>query len=264
MKRKNIKGIFSRPMDADAKPVIDNDKLPAMPVINQKLAGVLKNPPAGKGYMPVIKETDMKANRAAVTQGLQMAPFDPKENKKTNLPIPESGYQDQAERSSRKKPGTGYVVLRMRVQNGQVTVQGSRHVAGEFLAHENLVQTGITYEAFVKESRIAIGSLPDFGEQRSFARPGADASQEGHHITILPSFDFNVKIAADRITIKDLPKLKLNLYTFKEHVPDLKLSAAPLNNQFAKEVRLVAEMNGIHVAKLQKEVQEALRVTFKK
>jgi len=264
MKRKNIKGIFSRPMNADAKPVIENDNLSAMPDISQKQPGVIKNPPTGRGYMPIIKETAPKANKKAVSEGNEMAPFDPKENKKLNLPVPESGYQEQKEKLIRKKPGTGYVVLRMRVQNGQISVIGSRKVDGEFLEHENLIQNGITYEAFVKDERISIGSVPDYGEQRSFARPEGDPSQEGHHITILPGFDFNVKIAANRIAFKDLPMLKLNLYVFKEHVPAIALSAAPLKEQFSKEVRLVAAMDGINVERLQKDVAASLRSTFKK
>lgn len=263
MKRKNIKGIFFKPMDPAAKPVGDNDNLPAMPNVNQQLAGVIKNPPTGRGYMPIIKNMVLKANRAAITQSTQMAPFDPKETGKITLPLPEAGYEDQTQRPLRKKPGGGYVVLRMRVQNGQVTVIGSRQVDSDFMENENLVQNGITYEAFVNEQRIAIGSIPDFGEQRSFPRQDGDPSQEGHFITVLPSFDFNLKVGATRLSFKDLPKLRLKLYTFKEHVPNLKLSLAPLQDQFSKEVRIVAEMNGINVEKLPKEIKDTLRKTLK-
>jgi len=263
MKRKNIKGVFSKPMDAKADPVIENNNLPSMPEISQKQPGQIKNPPTGKGYMPSASSEKLKVNKNAILKGLHMAPFNQKENQKVKMQVPKEGYEEQVEKKSRKKNELGYIVLRMRVQNGEISVIGSRKVEGPFLQHENLIQNGLTYEAFLKDSRIAIGSIPDYGEQRSFPRPEGDPSHEGHHITILPSFDFNLKVPIKKITLKDLPAIEVSLYRFKEHVPNLKLTEVPLKTQFTKEVRVVAQMNGIHIEKLHKDIMESFMRTFK-
>ena len=152
----------------------------------------------------------------------------------------------------------------MRVQNGEISLIGSRRVDGTLMEHQDLIQNGITYDAFVKDRRIAIGSIPDFGEQRSFARPNADPSHEGHHITILPSFDFNVKIAADKLAYKDLGALKVSLYRFKEHVHELKLAETPVKDQYEKQTRVVAVMNGININRLKEDVKMALKKSFLK
>jgi len=262
MKRKNIKGIFSKPMDPQTDPVIENNNLPAMPDVKQNQPGQIKHPPKGKGYMPSSPAKISKINRIAISKGLEMAPFNEKENKKIKVQMPDQGYHDQAEKKSRKNE-PGYIVFRMRVQDGQISVVGARKIEGPFLENENLIQSGITYEAFLKDRRIAVGSIPDYGEQRSFARPQSDPSHEGHHITILPGFDFNLKIAADKITFKELPGIRLTLYRFKEHVPDLSINAAPLKVRFEKEVRVVAEMNGIEVERLHDDIKKSLKQIFK-
>lgn len=261
MKRKNIKGIFSKPMDPKSDPVIENSNLSFMPEVSQEQPGRIKNPPKGKGYMPLPSEKKLKINKTAISKGLQMAPFNKQADEKFTLQVPAQGYNDQVERKKRKMKEPGYVILQMRVQNGKISVINSRKLEGPFIENENIIQNGIVYEALLKDQRIAIGSIPDYGEQRSFARP--DSSQEGHYITILPSFDFNVKVSTEKITLKDLPNIKLNLYRFKEHVPDLSLTKMPLNVQYKKEIRTVAEMNGIRIEQLNENVKKSLRESLK-
>lgn len=263
MKRKNIKGIFMPPMNPDATPIIENSSLGVMPEMKQDQPGQIKNPPRGKGLMPSARTGEPKVIKAAITKGLQMAPFDRKESEKIKIRKPDVDYSEQIAKKTRMKKEEGYIVLRMRVQNGEISVIGSRKVAGPFLEHSNLVQSGITYEVFLQDSRIAIGSIADFGEQRSFPRPNADPAHEGHHITTLPGFDFNVKIPAEKITLKNLPSLNISLYKFKEHVADLRLTDLPLKLQFAKEVRVVAEMNGIRTDRLRDDVKKSIKEMFK-
>lgn len=263
MKRKNIKGIFSKPMDSNADPIIENRNLPAMPEVKQDLPGRRKNPPKGKGLMSQATPA-AKITKSAVAKGLQMAPFNQRENSKVKTQVPPQGYQDQVPTGSRKKIGTGYVVLRMTVRNGEMIVEGSQKVDGPLLVHDELIQSGLTYEASLKNNRISIGSIPDFAEQRSFPRPGSDPSHAGHHITLLPSFNFNLKVPADSLALKDLKSLNVRLYRFKEHVPNLVMSKAPLHVEHEKEVRIVAELNGIQVEKLPKDVKESIKKSFKK
>jgi len=262
MKRKIIKGIFSASMDSNAKPVIENSNLNLMPDINQKHSGNIKNAPKGKGFMPLKISGKYKGSKKSITEGIEMAPFDRDNLKKIKMDVPEFGYQEQVPKISRKKTDSGYMVLRMRVQNGEISVIGSRRSEGPLLETDYVTQSGITYEAFVNDSRISIGSIPDYGEQRSFARPEGDPSHEGHHITILPSFEFNAKIPLNRLSLKELPKLKVYLYRFKENVDNFQLTRLPLSEQFPREIRVVGELNGIHTERLHKEVKDSLKRTF--
>src|SRR5690606_35860208 len=127
-----------------------------------------------KGLMPSARTGAPKVVKAAITKGLQMAPFDREESEKIKIQKPDVDYSEQIAKKTRMKKEEGYIALRMRIQNGEISVIGSRKVAGPFLEHSNLVQSGITYEVFLQDSRIAIGSIADFGEQRSFPRPNAD------------------------------------------------------------------------------------------
>lgn len=250
-------------MNPDAAPIIESTSLQAMPEVKKDQPGQIKNPPKGRGFMPAAPKGKLKVNKAAITRGLQMAPFDKAENEKLRIEKPDVDYLEQIQKKTRMKKEPGYIVLRMRVQNGEMSVIGARRVEGPFLEDSNLVQSGLTYEAFLKDRRVALGSIIDFGEQRSFPRPDADPAREGHHITTLPSFDFNFKISADKIALKDLPALNISLYRFKEHVGDLRLSEAPLREQFAREIRVVAEMNGIRTDRLKGDVKKAIRQMFK-
>jgi hypothetical protein len=259
MKRKNIRGMFSKPMDSEAPPVVEDKNLPTMPKIEVKRQGDIKNPPKGKGLMPSPTTEKVKVSQAAIAKGTHMAPFDPREVKKIKLKMPEEGLMEQVEKKGRKKTDAGYVVLRMRVQNGELAVIGSRLVEGPFLESQDLIPSGIAYEVSLKRKRIAIGSLPDVGEQRSFPRP-----KEGHehHITVLPGFDFNLKIPANKIKFNELPGVDITLYRFKENIPMLPLTEAPLAEQFERQVRTVAHMKGIQVKRLTEDIQKSLKKAF--
>jgi hypothetical protein len=148
----------------------------------------------------------------------------------------------------------------MHVKNGEMTVVGSKKVDGPLVNYDDLVQSGLTYEATLEDARLAIGSVADFGEQRSYPRPG----EHEHNITILPSFNFNLKIPSGRIAAKDLPRLKISLYRFKEPLIQPKLGMAPIAEQFRREARVVAELDGIRMADLRPDVKETIRKTFAK
>src|SRR6185503_17938977 len=107
MKRKNIKGVFSKPMDPKADAEIENSNLPAMPDIKQNQAGHIRNPPKGKGYMPLPSAEAPKLNKNAISKGTQMAPFNEKENRKIKVRVPEQGYSEQVEKKSRQKNEPG-------------------------------------------------------------------------------------------------------------------------------------------------------------
>lgn len=256
MTRKSIKGIFTQSMDAGAaKPVIENSKLRGMddPMPASKASRGTKAASEGKGLMdarpsktPVIKKA-----------GATMEPF-VADRRKEKTPLT---FDDQKAKAQRRSADDSYVVLRMHVQNGEMTVVGSKRVDGPLAEYAELVQSGLTYEATIDNTRLAIGSVADFGERRSYPRPG----EHEHHVSVLPSFQFNLKIPAARLAAKDLPKLKVSLFRFKELLPETAaLTVKPLSVQFEREARVVAELNGIYMADLKSDVKDTIRRTFAK
>ena len=258
MTRKSTKGIFGKAMDAKAiDPVIENNKLPRMGAVDSK-AEPLPKQAKNVLMMGAAKEGDAKATKKDINAGKAMRAFDPKEKGEMSPPV-----GDMKPKATRKAAGESYLVFRMHVQNGEMTVKACKRVEGPLLREEGIVQGGLTYEATLRENRLSIASVPDFGEQRSFPHPD-DKARAGHHISIMPSFDFNVRIPGDAVVEKDLPKVKVLLYRFKEHVPDLKLNASPLHMQFEKETRVVAELDGITADKMDKEVKAQVKAAFGK
>jgi hypothetical protein len=260
MTRKTTKGIYGKTMNLQATdPIVEDNKLPVM---NDAVIKKAALPVAEKGKKPQlmenVKENTAAPSKKAVDEGKQMAAFAGIDKKAIQ---PHSG--EQKARAVRKVAGEHYLVFRMHVQNGEISVTGAKRVDSTLERHEDLIQGGLTYEATLQESRLNIASIPDFGEQRSFPMPG-DKGAKGHHITILPSFDFSVRIPGNLITEKDLPKVKVSLYRFKEHIPALKLNAAPLHQQYEKEVRMVAELKGITLDKMSKELKAEVKKVFVK
>jgi hypothetical protein len=251
MTRKSIKGIYAHAMSAKAGPVEENKNLPAMDAVDIKKP---TQPPLKKGAMLMDNVKATVVTKKAMDTGKAMRPFAAVKVLKAE----QKELPPQISKATRK-PADAYVVFRMHVQNGVMSVVGSKRVQGSLVQHEDIVQGGLTYEVTLNKGRLSIGAVADFGEQRSFARQGGEAGEHVHHITILPSFDFNVKIPGNKIALKDLPKLQISLYKFKEQVPDLKLSLVPLHTQFEKEVREVATLKGIKIASLGKDVKELVK-----
>jgi hypothetical protein len=249
MNRKSIRGIYSKPMDATARPVIENVKLPTM----GPATAPTQQAPATEGK----RLMDDAHRPAADSSKPTMRPFIPGQ-RPSNGTDSRPTYPDQKAQATRSAADGSYVVLRMRVQDGKMIVIGSKRVEGPLLAEEALLQDGLTYEALLDNKRLSVGSIADYGEQRSYPRPG----NHEHHIAVLPSFDFNLRVPSDKLTLQELPKLKISLFRFKEPVSDLKLSPLPLQAQFDRQIRVVAELNGIQVAKLPSDVQELVRRAF--
>jgi len=248
MNRKSVKGIYSKPMDPHASdPVVENNDLPAMG----------NESPAAQPENSESMSMDDALNKYPENQkeSKAMAPFSAELKDVAN----QTGkIQDQQQPKAAGGTNDSYIVLRMRVQNGTMTVIGSKRVEGPLLRTETIVPGGLTHESFVGDTRVAIGSIPDFGEQRSYPRPGT----KEHFITELPSFDFNLRLPGEKVSLNDLPKLNVSLYRLKEALPDLKLSALPLQAQYSKEVRVVAQLKGINVSELKGDVKESVNKSF--
>lgn len=141
--------------------------------------------------------------------------------------------------------------LRLRVSGDSVTVVGAKAVDGP-LSERPTLQGALAYDVTVGKKRVAAGSIPDVGERRSFPdeRPGASAEQQGHHIAEVSVFEVNVRVPASELTMAALPRVNIRLYRIKEQ-PDLRLlKPGTLGDQFQRELREVARVRGIDVAKL--------------
>ena len=249
MPRKAIKGVFTNSMDVTGKPIVENSKLPNMD-------DVIKKPIVKTAKVQKLMD-DAVTTKIAAKAGSVMGEF--KLDTKKEKPIDEAGLVDQKAKAVRTLADS-YVVLRMHVQNGEMTVVGSKKVDGPLAAYDDLIESGLTYEATLENTRLAIGSVADFGERRSYPRPG----EHEHNITNVPSFDFNLKIASSKIVAKDLPRLKITLFRFKEPLIQPKLGLAPLAEQFEREARVVAELDGIRLNELSADVKGTIKKTFAK
>ena len=155
---------------------------------------------------------------------------------------------DQEERGKKGAavPGENSVRLRLRVDKGQVSVIGARTVSGPTPAPEQL-HYGLAFEVTRGGRRLAVGSVPDVGEMRSFPPPKPKPGQEGHYVAPLDSFEVEVRVPQKEFTAAVLPRLQVTLLRMKAEPPQRPISAAPLAEQFRDELRPVAELRGIRL-----------------
>ena len=170
-----------------------------------------------------------------------------------SLPPMESRKAKPAEEKTER-----YVRMRVRVRGDEVEVVGAWSVEGPLVAQEKL-HAGLAYEVAVGESQVATGSIPDVGVRRSFPPPEPDGEMKGHHIEEVPSYEFPVRIPQPDLPVRSLPKLRITVYRIKGEVPAESLSGAPLERQFAEELRPVAELKGLRLKDLPDDVQEQLK-----
>jgi hypothetical protein len=158
------------------------------------------------------------------------------------------------------KGGEGYVRLRLRVAGDRVTVVGAKAVEGPLVDRPNL-HGSLAYDVTLGSKRIAVGSILDLGERRSFPNEAPDAppEQRGHFISEVPVYEVNVRVPASEVTMKALPRLNVRLYRIKEDVDVRVAPPGPLGEHFARELREVARVPGIKVETLEAPHRAELR-----
>lgn len=224
-------------------PVVENDKLPRMaegPSTPRKIGGAVLLMPAepkpDKG-----KQKRMPAIRGRIAQP----------------PPPQGELPDQEER----KPvanAEGYVRLRLRVEDGELAVVGATAVEGPYIERTKLFGD-MAYEVTLGGRRLAAGAVPDVGVMRSFPDPEGTPEQQGHFITEATSYEINVRVPKDEISLAALPAVEIALYRVKEDVPADRVGPAVLSEQFDRELREVARIKGIEPERLAEPVQAELR-----
>jgi len=160
---------------------------------------------------------------------------------------PELGDQHPARR--RGKAAERYVRLRVRVDDGDLSIVDSHVVEGP-LAQATTFEGGYAYEVTDGDRLLHAGSIPDLGVGRSFAHPNGTLEQRRHHTLTLSTYEFNARVPAEALKRASLPKTAVVLYRVKERPPTRTalarpLSAAPLGEQRAREMREVGRVVGL-------------------
>lgn len=236
--------------DPDAPAVVENENRPQMSDsprpprrISGKVALMPEEPTAtGRGTkrMEPIPKKGAKKGAAARRKG----------------PLPEQLEQGPSRREAADEPG--YVRIRVRVENGELSVQDLRHVEGPLVAHEEL-HGDLAYEVTIGGKRISSGAIPDVPTMRSFPHPEPAPGQEGHHFTPATSYEFLARVPKEAVSERALPRLGIAVYRIKEGPVPRTEGPEPLAKRFPKELREVGRVRGIRIEHLPKSAQADAR-----
>jgi hypothetical protein len=231
----------------DAPPVVDNPRLPRMterPPRPRKIEGAVR-------LMPDEPKPDRGTQK-------RMSPFDAR---RSRPPAARRIVPDQEERRPVAEQPEGYVRLRLRVEDGELTVVGAKAVEGPFVERNKLFGD-LAYEVTLAGKRVSAEAVPDVGVMRSFPHPEGTPEQQGHFIAPATSYEINVRVPKAQVSMAALPRLEIALYRIKEEVPSDRVGAAPLGEQLGRELREVARVKGIRPERLAEPVQAELRAAL--
>jgi hypothetical protein len=149
---------------------------------------------------------------------------------------------------SRRHPragASGYVRLRIRMDEGEMSIVDTHHVDSE-LALPTALHGGNAYDVTLGDRLLHADSLPDVSVSRSYPNPdpGAPPEQRHHHFQQLSMYEFDVRVPLADLTPADLGKVEIAYYRVKEHT-DRAMTAQPLARQYSKELREVNRIVGL-------------------
>ena len=186
----------------------------------------------------------------------------PKDQRPTKPPSePSSGGRTQHEGDQVPRPaarrravdaGGGYVRLRMRVEDGEMSIVDVHHVDSELVMPERLLGSN-AYDVTLGERLLHADSVPDVGVSRSFPNPDPNAppEQHGHHFHELSMYEFDVRVPVSDLSPEDLPEVAVSYFKLKE-TPEAPVRREPLHSQFARETREVMRVTGLPPEVLEK------------
>jgi hypothetical protein len=158
--------------------------------------------------------------------------------------LPGGELPPQQAATTRAAPSETYIRLRVRVDQGHMTVVDSREVEGP-LAEPTMLHGSYAYEVTLGPRRIHAESIPDLGVSRSFPNPQGPPEQQGHHITEHASYEFNVRIPRTELSAATLSEAEIVLYRVKEPGQTPPLAVGSLSANLDRELREVARLRGI-------------------
>lgn len=167
-----------------------------------------------------------------------MSPVPPGGARPATRPGKVPDQDPKPERRDVREARESYVRLRLRVEGGQISVVGVREVEGPLVQPEQ-VHAGLTYEASLGKRRLAVGSIPDVGAERSF--PDPERPERGHFVSERPSYEVSVRVPRAELSRSNIGRLQLALYRTKE-LTERPLETARGVEQFQRELRKVARL----------------------
>lgn len=226
------------------------ERLPAKPVAT---ASAMEHLPAKPAAVIAGKETPPTA--AARAQATENLPTKPAAESVRERDQPGEAHQppsreppDQQPPRQAERSGEQYLLLRVRVDNGQLSVVDSRLVDGP-LAQATAFQGGFAYEVTYGGQLLHAGSIPDLGTVRSFAHPNGTLEQRRHHTYELSTYEFDARVSVTQLRGVELSGVAIALYRVKQparpDAPPTTLSAESLAVQREQNLREIGRMVGL-------------------
>jgi len=151
--------------------------------------------------------------------------------------------------------GQQYVRLRVRARGDQLSVLDSQLVDGPLGQVTGFTGTN-AYEVTLDGRLLHAGALPDLGVQRSFPNPAGPQLQHGHFVTERDVFEFTVRVPAEVLTRETIGRVRLTLHRLTDVAHAPRLGDEPLASQFEREVRPIAELEGLPESALPASIEE--------
>jgi hypothetical protein len=155
--------------------------------------------------------------------------------------------------------GRGYIRLRLRVDDGDVSIRDARFVGGPLTKLNEVVTPGLNYEARIGRRRVAVGDVPDPTQWRGYPDPAGRAGLEGHHMVEQTSYDFTVRIPADKIGASSLGDLRVDLFRWRGRGPDDHIDISELGKEPKGAVERLATFRGVEREEIPSRVEENLK-----
>jgi hypothetical protein len=130
------------------------------------------------------------------------------------------------------------------------------HLVDGPLSSINAFPGNNAYEVTLSDRLLHAGALPDFGEQRSFVAPNPTRGETVHHFTDRDVFEFSARLPADAVNRETIGDIRVRLHRVKGEARTDRLTDEPLDVQFEREMRPVAELVGLPESALPERIEE--------
>jgi hypothetical protein len=157
---------------------------------------------------------------------------------------PHGGGTERQGSADSGNSGPQYVRLRIRLRGDQMSVLDSHLVDGPLGQVTGFPGTN-AYEVTLDGRLLHAGALPDLGVQRSFPNPDGPRLQQGHFMTERDVVEFMARVPAEELTPESIGRVRVTLHRVTEEARAPRLGDEPLAQQFERQLRPVAELDGL-------------------
>jgi hypothetical protein len=171
---------------------------------------------------------------------------------------PDREPPDQQRPQHGERSGEQYLRLRVRVDDGQLSIVDSQLVDGP-LAQATAFQGRFAYEVTDGRRLLHAGSIPDLGTVRGFAHPNGTLEQQRHHTYELSTYEFDARVPVGLLRTAELANVSIALYRVKQpagpDAPHPPLSTESLGVQREMRLREIGRVVGVPDAALPTDLQ---------